>query len=64
MPVMVQFDSRHPLRVFIRAELFAGFGDDRAALLMYDTRHGNREGRLRAECHTVVDGKIMNIQLG
>jgi len=40
------------------SELIAAFGDDRTALIMYDTRTVPVESAPGAECVTVTDGKI------
>jgi len=43
----------------VRAELVAAFGDDRTALLMYDTETIPAKSAPAAECVTVHDGKIV-----
>lgn len=46
-----------------RAELIAAFGDDRRALLMYDTDTVPVPHAPGAECHTIEDGKITHITI-
>jgi SnoaL-like domain len=46
-----------------RTELIAAFGDDRTALLMYDTDTVPVRHAPGAECHTVEDGKITHITI-
>lgn len=45
------------------ATLIAAFGDERTALLMYDTQTVPVESAPGAECHTVRDGKIAHIRI-
>lgn len=47
-------------QVLIRAELIAAFGDDRTALLMYDTETIPARSAPAAECAMVRDGKIIH----
>ena len=46
-------------RFLIRAEMVAAFGDDRTALLMYDTETVPAKSAPAAECATVRDGRIV-----
>lgn len=46
-----------------RAELMAAFGDDRAAVLMYDTDTVPVPHAPGAECHTIEGGKITHITI-
>lgn len=46
-------------RFLLRAELIAAFGDERTALLMYDTETVPAKSAPAAECVTVRDGKII-----
>lgn len=46
-------------QLLIRAEMVAAFGDDRTALLMYDTETIPAKSAPAAECVTVRDGKIV-----
>lgn len=46
-----------------RAELIAAFGDDRTALLMYDTDTVPVPHAPGAECHIVEHGKITHITI-
>lgn len=45
------------------AELLAGYGDDRTALIMYDTATALVDDAPGAELHTVVDGMITAITI-
>ncbi|MEV6320072.1 nuclear transport factor 2 family protein [Nocardia sp. NPDC051787] len=45
------------------ATLLASFGDERTALLMYDTATVPVPSAPAAECHTVVDGRITHIRI-
>jgi ketosteroid isomerase-like protein len=53
-----QFLTPFAERMLIRAELFAAFGDDRMAVLVYDTETVAAPSAPAAECVTVHDGKI------
>jgi hypothetical protein len=44
----------------IRAEMIAAFGDEKTALLMYDTETIPAKSAPAAECVTVRDGKIVH----
>jgi hypothetical protein len=46
-----------------RSELIAAFGNERTALLMYDTDTGPVPGAPGAECLTVTDGVITEIRI-
>lgn len=50
-------------RILVRAELVAAFGDDRTALLMYDTQTVLVPDAPGAECLTVEDGLITEIKI-
>jgi hypothetical protein len=50
-------------QIVTRSELMAAFGDDRTALLMYDTDTVPVTHAPGAECHTVEDGKITHITI-
>ena len=45
------------------AQMIAAFGDDRTALVMYDTQTVPVKDAPGAECVTVTDGKITNSRL-
>ena len=47
--------------ILARAELIASFGDQNTALLMYDTDTAAVKNAPGAECHTVRDGKIVEM---
>jgi ketosteroid isomerase-like protein len=49
--------------MLVRAELVAAFGDERTALLMYDTQTALVADAPGAECLTVVDGKITELRI-
>ena len=49
--------------VLTRAELIAAFGNDRKALLMYDTDTVPVQHAPGAECHTLENGKITHITI-
>lgn len=46
-----------------RTELIAAFGDERTALLMYDTATHPVPSAPGAECLTVVDGRITELRI-
>lgn len=50
-------------KIVTRAELIAAFGDDRTALLMYDTATVPVSHAPGAECHTVEDGKVTHVTI-
>jgi hypothetical protein len=50
-------------KIVTRAELIAAFGDDRTALLMYDTDTVPVRHAPGAECHSVDNGKITHITI-
>ncbi len=50
-------------QIVTRSELIAAFGDDRTALLMYDTDTVPVPRAPGAECLTVVDGTITQIRI-
>ncbi|WP_039798424.1 nuclear transport factor 2 family protein [Nocardia araoensis] len=50
-------------RILTEATLLASFGDDRTALLMYDTVTVPVPHAPGAEWHTVVDGRIRRIRI-
>lgn len=50
-------------KILVRAELVAAFGDDRTALLMYDTQTVPVPDAPGAECLTVEDGLITEIRI-
>lgn len=50
-------------KILTHAELIAAFGDDRTALLMYDTDTVPVPHAPGAECHTVENGKITHITI-
>jgi hypothetical protein len=50
-------------QIVTRAELIAGFGDNSTAVLMYDTDTRPVKDAPGAECHTVVDGRIVHIRI-
>jgi ketosteroid isomerase-like protein len=47
-------------QLLIRADLIAAFGDEKTALLMYDTETIPAKSAPAAECVTVRDGKIVH----
>jgi ketosteroid isomerase-like protein len=47
------------VEILLRADLIAAFGDDRTAVIVYDTRTAPVESAPGAECVTVADGKII-----
>src|SRR5215468_2930165 len=46
------------LGILLEARMIAAFGDERTALMMYDTKTIPVESAPGAECLTVVDGRI------
>jgi ketosteroid isomerase-like protein len=50
-------------QILVRAELVSAFGDDRTALLMYDTQTVPVAHAPGAECLTVEDGLITEIKI-
>ncbi|HEU5266169.1 MAG TPA: nuclear transport factor 2 family protein [Jatrophihabitans sp.] len=50
-------------KIVTRTELIAAFGDERTALLMYDTGTVPVPHAPGAECHTVENGKITHITI-
>ncbi|QGN34583.1 nuclear transport factor 2 family protein [Microlunatus sp. Gsoil 973] len=50
-------------RSLVAARLLAAFGDERTALIMYDTRTRLVDGAPGAELHTVSDGLITSIKI-
>jgi ketosteroid isomerase-like protein len=50
-------------QILTRAELLAAYGDEHAALLMYDTDTVAVKNAPAAEYHTVIDGKITSLRI-
>jgi hypothetical protein len=50
-------------QILTRHELIAAFGDERTALLMYDTDTVPVPHAPGAECHTVDDGRITHVTI-
>ncbi|GGL98837.1 nuclear transport factor 2 family protein [Nakamurella endophytica] len=50
-------------RLVLASGLIAAFGDDRTAVLMYDTRTVPVADAPGAECHTVQDGRIVHLRI-
>ena len=50
------------VQMLISSKMIAAFGDDRTALVMYDTETVPVKSAPAAECVTVVDGKISRSQ--
>jgi ketosteroid isomerase-like protein len=50
-------------RIVTGTTLVAAFGDDRTAVLLYDTATIPVPDAPGAECHTVVDGRITEIRI-
>jgi hypothetical protein len=50
-------------RIVTGTSLVAAFGDDRTAVLLYDTETVPVPDAPGAECHTVVDGRITGIRI-
>jgi hypothetical protein len=51
------------VQILISSNLIAAFGDDKTALLMYDTETVPVKSAPGAECLTVRDGKITHIRI-
>jgi hypothetical protein len=50
-------------KLLTRAEMVAAFGDETTAVLMYDTETLPVKDAPGAECHTVVDGRIVHLRI-
>lgn len=50
-------------QIVARAEVVAAFGDDSTAVLIYDTDTVPVKDAPGAECHTVVDGRIVHMRI-
>lgn len=51
------------VRILLRSELVAAFGDERTAVLIYDTDTVPVTDAPGAECLTVADGKITHMRI-
>lgn len=50
-------------QIVTRSDLVAAFGDDRVAVLVYDTNTVSVQDAPGAECVTVVDGRIQHMRI-